>query len=101
MKLILRDYIATLKEEIELENILKNILFLDNYKDVIIPQKGIRQHGVDMSCTKGNVSYLFVIKQGDIDRRKWNADVNSIRQSLDEIKDTYLRFNSDVLKSKA
>lgn len=100
MKLILRDYIATLKEEIELENVLQNILFLDNYKDITTPQKGIRQHGVDISCSKGNTSYLFVLKQGDIDRKIWNTEINSVRQSLDEIKDAYLRFNSDVLKPK-
>jgi hypothetical protein len=100
MKLILRDYISTLKEENELEGLLNNILFLDNYKEIISPQKGIRQHGVDLSCKKNNISYLFVIKQGNIDRNTWNGNRNSVRQSLDEIQDVYLQQNKNILAKK-
>ncbi len=100
MKLILKDYIATLKEEKELEGLLYNILFLENYRDFTLPQKGIRQHGVDLSCKKGKTSYLFVIKQGDIDRAVWNSNKNSVRQSLDEIKDAYLHLNGEFIEDK-
>ena len=39
MRLILKDYIETFKEEQEMENLLDNILFMNNYNNIIRPQK--------------------------------------------------------------
>jgi hypothetical protein len=62
---------------------------------ITIPQVGVRQYGVDISAeyldeNKNKILYLFVIKQGNIGRNDWNSSPQSVRQSLDEIKDVYL-----------
>lgn len=90
MRLILKDYIKTLKEEIELENLLENILIMNDFKDIVRPQKGVTQHGVDFSAKKNGVIYLFVLKQKDIDKNNWNAGNNAVRPTLDEIQDVYI-----------
>lgn len=90
MRLILKDYIETLKEEVELEELLKNILIMNDYKNIIRPQKGVAQHGVDFSARKKGEFYLFVLKQKDIDRNNWNTGNNAVRQTLDEILDVYI-----------
>jgi len=62
---------------------------------LIYPQIGHRQFGVDLVAV-GNIEdevetlYVFTIKQGDISRSDWDSDEQSVRQSLNEIKDVYL-----------
>lgn len=90
MRLILKDYIETLKEEKELEKLLENILIMNDYTDIIRPQKGVTQHGVDFSAIKNNEIYLFVLKQKNIDRNNWNSGNNAVRPTLDEIQDVYI-----------
>ena len=68
MRLILKDYITTLKEEKELESLLDNILVMNDFIDIVRPQKGIAQDGVDFSAKKNGEIYLFVLKQKDIDK---------------------------------
>ena len=58
-------------------------------------QVGVRQYGVDVAAVgeyndEGKVLLLFTIKQGDLGRSDWDVNEQSIRQSLDEIKDVYL-----------
>ena len=91
MRLILKDYIETLKEEIELETLLENILIMNDFKDIVRPQKGIAQHGVDFSAKKNREIYLFVLKQKDIDKNNWNSGNNAVRPTLDEIQDVYIQ----------
>ena len=55
MRLILKDYIETFKEEQEMENLLDNILFMNNYNNIIRPQKGVSQLGVDFSLLLNKV----------------------------------------------
>lgn len=90
MRLILRDYIATLKEEKELESLLENILIMNDYKNIISPQKGVTQDGVDFYAEKNGEIYLFVLKQQNIDRNNWDSGKNSVRQTLNEIVDVYI-----------
>lgn len=90
MRLILKDYIETLKEEKELENLLENILIMNDFTDIIRPQKGVAQHGVDFSAQKDGEIYLFVLKQKDLDRTNWNNGNNAVRPTLDEIQDVYM-----------
>lgn len=91
MRLILKDYIETLKEEIELETLLENILIMNDFKDIVRPQKGVAQHGVDFSAKKNGIIYLFVLKQKDIDKNNWNTGNNAVRPTLDEIQDVYIQ----------
>lgn len=90
MRLILKDYIETFKEEKEMENLLDNILFMNNYNKIIRPQKGVSQLGVDFSAEKDNIIYLFVVKQGDIDKSNWDSGNNAVRPTLNEILDSYI-----------
>ena len=93
MRLILKDYIETLKEEKELESLLENILIMNDFSNIIRPQKGVAQHGVDFSAKKDGEIYLFVLKQKDIDKTNWNVGNNAVRPTLDEIQDVYIEQN--------
>ena len=103
MRLILNDYIASLREEGELDSLLTDLLFSKK----IIPQtkttKGARQRGVDIEALgrdESGKSHLFIVtvKRGDIDRDSWDGDKNAIRQSLDQIRETHLRLLPSKLK---
>lgn len=93
MRLILKDYIETFKEERELESLLENILIMNDFSNIIRPQKGVAQHGVDFSAKRNGEIYLFVLKQKDIDRTNWNTGNNAVRPTLDEIQDVYIQQN--------
>lgn len=90
MRLILKDYIETFKEEKEMEKLLDNILVMNDYSNIIRPQKGVTQHGVDFSAVKDKEIYLFVLKQKDIDKSNWDTGNNAVRPTLNEILDTYI-----------
>ena len=100
MRLILKDYIAALKEEKELESLLDNILVMNDFIDIVRPQKGVAQDGVDFSAKKNGEIYLFVLKQKDIDKNNWDTGNNAVRSTLDEILDVYIeeRFKDDNAK---
>ena len=102
MRLILKDYIETFKEEQEMEGLLDNILFMNDYHNIIRPQKGVNQLGVDFSAEKNKIIYLFVVKQGDIDRSNWDSGNNAVRPTLNEILDSYIpqRLNNSDKKIK-
>ena len=67
-----------------------------------LPEKG-RQHGVDIAAVgtdpedKKLKVFLFVVKQGNLTRSNWDGKINSVRPSLNEIKDVYI---SSMLESK-
>lgn len=97
MKLIIREYLSLLKESKELDRLLPDLLLMMGIEPISHPQVGVRQYGVDVAAV-GNYNYdntktlfLFTIKQGDLGRSDWNVNEQSIRQSLDEIKDVYLQ----------
>ena len=48
MKLILTDYIASLREEEELDKLLEDVLREYDFEIIYGPQKGVRQYGVDI-----------------------------------------------------
>ncbi|MBC1895537.1 hypothetical protein IBB39_12685 [Listeria seeligeri] len=90
IELILEDYLASLKEKDELDILLSDLLKLDGYTVKSLPKTGERQYGVDLLAEKGEEIYLYVIKQGDLTRKIWDGDNNSVRQSFSEIFDVYL-----------
>lgn len=100
MRLILKDYIETFKEEQEMENLLDNILFMNDYNNIIRPQKGVGQLGVDFSAEKDEVIYLFVVKKGDIDKSNWDYGNNAVRPTLNEILDSYIPQRLNNTKKK-
>jgi hypothetical protein len=96
MKLIIREYLALLKESDELDRLLPNLLLSMSIPPISHAQKGVRQAGVDVAAIGKDIEsgkktlFLFVIKQGDIGRSDWNSGQQAVRPSLDEVKDVYL-----------
>ncbi len=97
MKLVIGEYLRTLRERDELDRLLPDLLVEMGYVPVARPQTGNRQFGVDLAARgKHPVDgkdelLLLVIKQGDIGRTDWDTGVQSVRQSIHEIFDAYLR----------
>ncbi len=96
MKLIVRQYLASLKERDELDAILPDLLSQLGLTVYSRPSKGTRQDGVDVAAVgslNGNSEkvYLFSIKAGDLNRRSWDGNtLQSLRPSLNEILDAYI-----------
>jgi hypothetical protein len=96
MKLIIRQYLASLKERDELDAVLPDLLSQLGLNVYSRPGRGTRQDGVDVAAV-GSLDggtekiYLFSIKSGDLTRNSWDGDaVQSLRPSLNEILDTYI-----------
>lgn len=96
MKLIIRQYLASLKERDELDAMLPDLLSQLGLNVYSRPGRGTRQDGVDVAAA-GSLDggaekvYLFSIKAGDLTRSSWDGDaVQSLRPSLNEILDTYI-----------
>ena len=96
MKLIIKQYLTSLRERGELDAILPDLLSQMGLTVFSRPQRGTRQDGVDVAAT-GSISggaekiYLFSIKAGDITRISWDGDaIQSLRPSLNEVLDAYI-----------
>ena len=109
MKLIIREYLSLLKESKELDKLLPDLLLMMGIEPISHAQVGVRQFGVDIAAVgeyrkEGNSLFIFTIKQGDLGRSDWDVNKQSIRQSLNEIKDVYLdshiRPEHSTLKKK-
>jgi len=103
MNLILKEYLSLLKESDELDRLIPDLLLAMDIKPLSRAQIGVRQYGVDVAGvgvdpeTKKKTLFLFTIKQGNVGRSDWNSSEQSIRPSLDEIKDVYLKNYIDPL----
>jgi len=96
MKLILKEYLLSLRERGELDAILPDLLSQLGLNVYSRPGRGTRQDGVDVGAV-GNLDgapekvYLFSIKPGDLTRKDWDGDaIQSLRPSLNEILDSYI-----------
>jgi hypothetical protein len=96
MKLILKQYLSSLRERGELDAILPDLLSQLGLNVFSRPGRGTRQDGVDVGAV-GSLDggpervYLFSIKPGDLTRKDWDGDaVQSLRPSLNEILDAYI-----------
>lgn len=97
MKLIIQQYLASLKEREELDAILPDLLSQLGLNVYSTPGRGTRQDGVDVGAVGklGDDSeekvYLFSIKAGYLTRNDWDGDaLQSLRPSLNEIVDAYI-----------
>jgi len=95
MRLIIREYLSLLKESDELDRLLPDLLLAMGIEPISRAQVGVRQYGVDVAAVGKDKNgkktlFLFTIKQGDIGRADWDRRNQSVRQSLNEIKDVYL-----------
>jgi hypothetical protein len=96
MKLIVREYLASLKERGELDAMLPDLLSELGLTVFSKPGRGTRQDGVDVAAI-GKLNggekkvYLFSIKAGNLTRNNWDGDaLQSLRPSLNEIIDSYI-----------
>lgn len=95
MKLIFRQYLASLRERSELDAILPDLLSELGYNVVSRPSIGTRQYGVDVAAVGTGEDgkrklYLFSIKQGDLARADWDGTPQALRSSINEILDVYI-----------
>lgn len=99
MRLVLREYLAMLRESGELDVLLPDLLLAMGIEPFTRPMRGIRQFGVDIAAvgqdpddpSTGAKLLLLTVKRGNITRGEWNTGTQALRPSLDEILDVYLR----------
>lgn len=96
MRLLLTDYVASLKERNELDAILPDLLSELNFNVISKPAIGVVQHGVDIAAVgtdqRGERKlYLLTVKAGDLGRGEWTNGEQALRPSLDEIREIYVR----------
>lgn len=96
MKLIISQYLASLRERDELDVILPDLLSELGLTVFSRPGRGTTQDGVDVAAV-GSLNgepekvYLLSIKSGDLTRSTWNGDSHqALRPSLEEIIDAYI-----------
>ncbi|RKR07950.1 hypothetical protein CLV91_2711 [Maribacter vaceletii] len=104
MNFLTSEYLALLKEDGELDTLLIDILNSKGITPISKPQKG-RQYGVDIAAIgkdKDKVEKLFLItvKQGNIARSVWDSGQNSVRQSLNEIREAYINTSLTARQKK-
>lgn len=96
MKLIISQYLASLRERDELDSVLPDLLSQMGLRVFSTPMIGPRQYGVDVAAV-GKIGdaeeavYLFTVKPGDIRRSDWSdQSPTGIKQSIDEIIQVYI-----------
>lgn len=97
MKLLVRQYVASLRERDELDAILPDLLSELGYDVISRPSIGTRQYGVDIAAVGEDEDgerklFLFSVKQGDLTRTDWDGSPQALRPSIDEIQEIYLRL---------
>lgn len=95
MKLIIKEYLSSLRERGELDVLLPDLLSQMGLRVFSRPSRGTRQFGVDIAAVgslKGDVKkvYLLSVKSGNLGRQDWDTGVQSLRPSLNEIFDVYI-----------
>jgi hypothetical protein len=96
MKLIIREYLGSLKEREELDAILPDLLSELGFTVISRPQRGTVQYGVDVAAVGVDVEdgekklFLFSIKPGDLTRADWSGAPQALRPSLEQILDVYI-----------
>lgn len=95
MKLVFRQYLASLRERKELDAVLPDLLSELGYTVISRPSIGTRQFGVDVAAVGSDSDskrkvFLFSIKQGDLTRADWDGTPQALRSSINEILDIYI-----------
>jgi hypothetical protein len=95
MKLIIREYLASLKERNELDAVLPDLLSELGFVVYSRPQSGTVQYGVDIAAVGVDEDgerkiFLFSVKQGDLTRQGWDGTPQALRSSLNEMRDVYI-----------
>jgi len=97
MKMLIRDYLASLRERDELDAVLPELLAEAGYRVYSRPGRGTQQGGVDVAAigktAEGEEAvFLFTVKPGNLSRRDWSSDSpQALKPSLEDILDVYIR----------
>lgn len=96
MKLILKQYLVSLKERGELDVVLPDLLSQMGLNVFISPTRGVKEYGVDIAAV-GSIDedpekvYLFSVKSGNLTRSTWDGGSDqALRPSLNEIQDSFI-----------
>lgn len=105
MKLVFRQYLASLKERRELDAVLPDLLSELGYTVISRPSVGTRQYGVDVAAVGRDADghrklFLFSIKQGDLTRADWDGTPQALRGSINDILDVYIPTRVPAAYSK-
>lgn len=98
--MIIKDHLLQLREKDELDLLICDLLLQMGYITENRPKTGNRQFGVDIRAHNEEELLLVVVKQGNIGRKNWDSDQNAVRQSLNEIHDSYLRYINGEERNK-
>lgn len=96
MKILIRDYLASLNEREELDAILPDLLCELGFTVISRPQRGTSQLGVDIAAVGDDEDgerklFLFSLKKGNLTRQDWDGNPQALRPSLNQIRDSYIR----------
>lgn len=96
MKLVLMEYLASLKERGELDVIMPDLLSELGMTVISRPAIGTKQYGVDVAAVGDDSDgvrrlFLLSIKAGDLKRSGWDGREQSLRKSLNQIIDVYIQ----------
>ncbi len=100
MKLLLQDYVASLRERDELDQILVPLLTAMGFRVVREAVRGQAEHGLDIAAVgvlpgfRKLALILIQVKKGDITRQAWDTGPNAVRQSLTDLIDHADTFQS-------
>lgn len=96
MKLVLKQYLSSMKERDELDVVLPDILSEAGFTVISRPGRGTTQYGVDVAATGSHPEtgkkalYLLSIKSGDLTRAEWATGKQALRPSLEEMIEVYI-----------
>lgn len=96
IRLLLEEFLGLMREEGELDLFLPLLFSAMGHEIVFRSQKGLRQYGVDISTVGVDKDdgrqklFLWVVKRGNLGRADWDTTKQSIRQSINDVGDTYL-----------
>ena len=95
LRLLLEDFLGLMREEGELDAFLPLLLAAMGHEIVSRAQKGPRQYGVDIATVgrdaDGRIKFfMWLVKCGDIGRNEWDSGPNSVRQTINDVGDTYI-----------
>lgn len=96
MKLMLKQYLASLNEREELDVILPDVLSELGFNVISRPKRGTTQYGVDVAAigphplTGEKALYLLSIKAGNLSRSHWEDGSQALRVSLEQILEVYI-----------
>jgi hypothetical protein len=97
LRLLIQEYLGMLKEDNELDAVVRDLVSSMGFDVISVPQKGTRQDGVDIHAVgidpvdKIKKNFLITIKKGKIDRNIWDAPKQGVLASLHDIIYVYVK----------